>query len=595
MAIKSEYRSSYCGNVTPNNVGQKVTVAGWVHRRRDHGGVIFIDLRDHTGIVQLVFNPTTYPALDHAHTLRSEFVISVVGTVTKRSDATINKNMATGEIEIVADSLTVINKSLPLPFNVADEDENISEELRLTYRYLDLRTSRMQDTLRLRHNMIHVMRNYLHELEFCDIETPILSKSTPGGARDYLVPSRLNPGKFYALPQSPQIYKQLLMVGGMNKYYQIARCFRDEALRADRQPEFTQLDIEMAFTDEKNVREVIEGLMAALWEKFFGKKLALPLNVFEYKDVYDKYGSDKPDLRFDLPIQNITTLFESTTLKFLQSTLKNGGQIGALCIKDYAFSRAELESWVSRTIKEFGGSGMLYIRFDEDGKPNSPVASFLPEDFLTQAQKVVPGITAKDTLFIVAGDYNKSWLTLGKLRTNLGHELKLIDKSQDHLFWVTRFPLFEYDEETKNWVSCHHPFTSPEVGSDLSKPGGITARSYDLVWNGYEIGGGSIRIHDDKIQEQMFTLLGIGKEEAEQKFGFLLNAFKLGCPPHGGIALGIDRLIMMFAKISNIRDTIAFPKNQSGICMMMEAPTPVEAQQLRDLQIRSTYVAPEEK
>ena len=578
-------RSAYCGQVTAQNENSEQTLLGWVATVRDHGGVIFVDLRDHTGIVQLVIHPENKPLLELGQQLRSEFVIGITGTVHKRSASAVNKNLPTGEIEVSVNTLVILNRSNALPFQI--DDENTAEELRLTYRYLDLRRNAMQKNIRLRHELNFMIRSYMDANGFCEIETPTLSKSTPEGARDFIVPARTNPGQFFALPQSPQIYKQLLIASGMDKYFQIARCYRDEDLRANRQPEFTQLDIELAFATEEKIYALLEGLMATLWKKFFNKTLPIPLQRFTFEDVFSKYGSDKPDMRFDTFVYDISPLFAGTELSFIKTALQQKGHVGALCLKNQNLSRSDLEFWVNKTIKELGGKGLLYVRFGEDKSTQSPVSKFLAPDFFDQAARVIPGLTVNDTLFIVAGSYEPSWNTLGKLRVELGKHYKLIDHSRDAIFWVTDFPLLEWDEDEKRWNARHHPFTSAQKGADFENPGTILARAYDLVCNGEELGGGSIRIHTPEMQSTMFGLLGISPERAQKNFGFLLKAQQLGFPPHGGIALGIDRLTMMFAGTDSIRDVIAFPKTQSMRCLMMDSPTELDEKQLKELYIKS--------
>lgn len=585
-------RTHHCGTVDTPHINTTITINGWVHRRRDHGGVIFIDARDRSGLVQLVFNPDNCDEkmMKLAHTLRAEFVVAATGTVIARAPEAINPKLPTGKIEIVVSQLVVLNAAKPLPFQLEDAD-NVDEELRLQHRYLDLRRDKMQGYIKLRHDVTYAMREVLHDQGFYEIETPVLSKSTPEGARDFLVPSRLQPGNFYALPQSPQIYKQLLMASGMEKYFQIVRCFRDEDLRANRQPEFTQLDIEMSFVDEQMVQDLTEKVMTHIFNKVCNIKLSGPFERCEYKDVFAQYGNDKPDRRFDLPIHNVTDLFTGTSLSFLKAVVSGGGKIGALCVKDYNFSRSELESTVGMTIKDLGAKGLLYIRFNEDGSSDSPVSKFLPADFFAQAQKMVPGLTTNDTLFLVAGPYTDSWTTLGRLRLHFAHKFNLIDTSKHDLLWVTRFPLMEWDADTKRYYSVHHPFTMPEDGYQNQEPGDMTARAYDLIYNGEELGGGSIRIHQSEMQEKVFEMLGIDKAEAEEKFGFLLDSQQLGCPPMGGIALGLDRLIMLLTGASSIREVIAFPKTQRGICPMMQSPCAVDNAQLKEVFIQTKVPA----
>lgn len=579
--MNSWKRTLDCGLVSEKMLGKEVTLNGWVARRRDHGGLIFIDLRDRSGIAQVVFNPDfSKEAHDSAHALRSEFVLSITGKVVNRSKETVNEKLPTGAFEIQATQVKILNTSKTLPFPL-DDTEAIDEELRLRYRYLDLRRPQMQYNLMLRNKIIFHMREFLLTQEFLEIETPLLTKNTPEGAREFLVPSRVSQGSFYALPQSPQLYKQLLMAAGLERYFQIARCFRDEDLRADRQPEFTQLDIEMSFIDESDIKNLIEQMLAHLFKTVFNVELQLPLMALTYDDAFEYFGSDKPDLRFGLHIHNATSLFQNTELSFLQSIIAKGGKVGALCVKDKKFTRSELDALVEKT-QELGGKGLLYVRFNEQGQLESPVAKFLKPTFFEDALTVFPQLTKNDTLFFVAGPYKQAWEVLGRLRLLLAKDLGLINPNQLHLSWVVDFPLFEYDEETKGWNSVHHPFTSPKGSWDGVELDRLKARAYDLVCNGIELGGGSIRIHDRAHQAKVFELLGISKEEAEQKFGFLLEALEYGFPPLGGIALGIDRFIMILAKAQSIREVIAFPKTQRGYDPMMQAPTTVPEKNLKE-------------
>lgn len=580
-------RSIYCGQVSQEHVDTTVTLNGWVNRRRDHGGVIFVDLRDRTGIVQLIFDPTVNPeTTELAHSIRSEFVIAIQGTVTPRSPGMVNEKLATGHIEVKVTTLQILNKSAVLPFQL-DDEEKISEELRLKYRYLDLRRQQMHDHLKIRHDVLFAIRDYFNKDNFYEVETPILSKSTPGGARNFLVPSRLQPGTFYGLVESPQIYKQLLMVGGLEKYFQIARCFRDEALRSNRQPEFTQLDIEMSFVDEEDIQTVCEGLFSMLWEKFLGIKLSLPLARHSYDDVFLRFGSDKPDMRFDLEIKDSTQFFSGLGVNFIQSIVQKGGKVGLLHVKNHRFSRTDLDRWTDHVTKELGAKGLLWFRWKEDGTLESPMAKFMPADFLQQAQQTLPGLTAQDTLFVIAGDFLDAWTTLGQLRLALGKALNLIDTTRYSMFWVTDFPMFEWDKENKSWQARHHQFTSPQDGWENQDTQDIKARAYDLVCNGEELGGGSIRIHSADVQSKIFSILGIDPVIAEEKFKFLLESQNLGYPPEGGVAFGVDRIIMMMSGTESIRDVIAFPKTQNGSCLMLQTPSTVLDSQLKELHVKT--------
>jgi aspartyl-tRNA synthetase len=573
-------RTAYCGKITADHLEQTIDLCGWVARRRDHGGLIFIDLRDRSGIVQLVFNPDfSQDAHKLAHSLRSEFVISIKGTVVKRTPETINKELPTGAFEVTVKELVILNKAKALPF-MLDEADQVDEELRLKYRYLDLRRPEMASHLQLRNTIIFAMREFLHTRAFYEIETPILTKNTPEGAREFMVPSRIHIGQWYSLPQSPQLYKQLLMAGGMEKYYQVARCFRDEDLRADRQPEFTQLDLEMSFISEKEIQETIEELLKYVWKKGLGVDIQTPFARMTYDEAFSKYGSDKPDLRFDLKINDVTSLFEGTELKFIKTVLEKQGKAGALHVAEYEFARSELDAMVNKA-QQIGAKGLLWIRF-KDGHVDSPVAKFLPADFYDKAQALIPGLNPKSTLFLIAGPYQEAWTLLGRLRLELGSKLNIIPHDQNHFSWITDFPMFEYDAEGKRWNAMHHPFTSPQAGWEDKPTAEVKARAYDVVLNGIELGGGSIRIHDAAVQDKIFTILGLTKEQTQAKFGFLLEAQELGFPPHGGIALGLDRLIMLMTKAPSIREVIAFPKTARGIDPMMEAPSPIEPEKLRE-------------
>ncbi len=578
--MQSFKRTISCGLVNEIYLGKPIYLSGWVQKRRDHGGLIFIDLRDRSGVMQLVFNPDfSQQAHKQAHMLRSEYVISVRGTVVERSSETINNELSTGKWELQVDELIILNKAKALPFSL-EEAEHVEEELRLRYRYLDLRRSAMQEKLALRNKVMFAMREFFINKGFYEIETPILTKNTPEGAREFLVPSRLHPGFFYALPQSPQLYKQILMASGLEKYFQIARCFRDEDLRADRQPEFTQLDLEMSFVEGGDIQSIIEQLFSCIWKKIFGSELKVPFPRLTYDEVFSTYGTDKPDLRFDLPIHNCTPLFENTELTFLRSVIDKGGNIGGLHVRGREFSRSELDNWVDKAQK-LGAKGLLWIRFK--GKvPESPVARFLPENFFNQVQEIFPTIANGSVLFLIAGQYKEAWTLLGRLRLALAHHLQLIPDNQFHFSWIVDFPLFEYDEDNKRWDAMHNPFTAPQNGWQDIDPGDMKSRAYDIILNGIELGGGSIRIHDEATQSTIFDLLGLSKEQAHEQFGFLLEAQQLGFPPHGGIALGLDRLIMIMINAPSIREVIAFPKTARGYDPMMESPTKVDDKQLKE-------------
>lgn len=586
-------RSVYCGKVDKNFLEKEITLVGWVNKRRDLGNLIFIDLRDNTGIMQLVLNPeNSQKIIDTTKEIRSEFVLSVKGKVVKRSLESINKKMKTGEFELIVSELEILNTSNTLPFQLENADK-VDDELRLKYRYLDLRRKKMFDLIKLRHDVVFAIREYLNKENFLEIETPLLSKSTPEGARDFLVPSRLQEKKFYALPQSPQIYKQLLMASGMDKYFQIARCFRDEDLRANRQPEFTQLDIEMSFAQEDDVMSKIEGIIKNIFKKTYNKALTLPIKRHSYDEIFSSFGSDKPDTRFDLEIKDITELFESTSLNFIKSNIERGGKVGGIYVKNKEFTRSELSNWEKFAKEKLGASGLLYIKITNDNKIESPVSKFLPPNFITELQTLIPDTKNTGTFFIVSDEFKKAWEILGRLRLELGKKLNLIDPDKFNFLWVTDFPMFEFDEKEKRYFAMHHPFTSPKLEKtfnieNLEKTNlaNLKAHAYDLVCNGEEIGGGSIRIHDSKIQKKVFEILGINKNEAQDKFGFLLEAQELGFPPHAGFALGLDRLIMLIGKTDSIRDVIAFPKTQSGICPMMQTPSFVDKKQLDDLHIK---------
>jgi len=568
------------------NVGQEVTLNGWINTRRDHGGLIFIDLRDRSGIIQVVFSPEVNLESFHlAEQVRSEYVVAVQGVVRQRPKETENPNLKTGKIEVYAEKMVVLNKSRTPPFYI-ENDIDVDETLRLKYRYLDLRRPEMRDNLILRHRVIKIMRDFLDRNGFLEIETPMLTKSSPEGARDYLVPSRVHPGQFYALPQSPQIFKQLLMVAGIEKYFQIVRCFRDEDLRADRQPEFTQLDIEMSFIDEEDVFNLVEHMMKEIFAEV-GQEITIPFPRLSYDEAMKKYGSDKPDLRFGLEIEDITEIVKDVDFKVFSSAVKAGGVVRAINAKTCAsFTRREIDD-LGKLAVQNGAKGMAWIVVTEK-ELKSPIAKFFSEEKMQEmltALKAEPG----DLLLFAADQQDVVARVLGNLRLELGQRLNLIDDKALNFTWLIDFPLLEYDQEEKRYVAVHHPFTSPQVKDyELldTNPGKVKARAYDLILNGTEIGGGSIRIHRRDWQEKMFSTLGLSSEEVEDKFGYLLEAFQYGTPPHGGIAFGIDRLLMIMAHRQSIRDVIAFPKTQSASCPMTGAPSAVKPSQLRELAIR---------
>ncbi|MFC5466701.1 aspartate--tRNA ligase [Lederbergia graminis] len=585
-------RSYYCGEITEQAIGEEVVLKGWVQRRRDLGGLIFIDLRDRSGIVQIVFNPeTSADALAIAEKIRNEYVIDVRGKVVARDEKTINPNINTGKIEVVVTEVAIINEAKTPPFMIEDNTE-AAEEVRLKYRYLDLRRPEMFNVFKLRSDITRTVRNFLNEEGFLDIETPILTKSTPEGARDYLVPSRVHSGEFFALPQSPQLFKQLLMVSGFDKYFQIARCFRDEDLRADRQPEFTQIDIETSFMSEEDIREMTERMMKLVMSAVKGIEVETPFPILTYDDAMARYGSDKPDTRFEMELNDISDLMENSNFKVFTNAIESGGQVKALVVKGAAtkYSRKDIDA-LGEYAARYGAKGLAWLKVDAEGL-KGPIAKFFDE---SQQQALINRLNAEaDDLLLFGADSKKVVAdSLGALRLKLGKDLGLIDESKYNFLWLTDWPLLEYDEEAGRYFAAHHPFTMP-VREDLNKleiePGNVRAQAYDLVLNGYELGGGSLRIFERDIQERMFEVLGFSKEEAKEQFGFLLEAFDYGTPPHGGIALGLDRLVMLLAGRNSLRDTIAFPKTASASDLLMKAPDVVSDAQLKELHLAVTDI-----
>lgn len=582
-------RTTYCGLFTEAFLGQEITLKGWVNNRRDLGGLIFVDLRDREGIVQVVFNPAfSEEALKIAETVRSEYVVEVQGTVTKRDPETVNPKIKTGQVEVQVTNIKVINKSETPPFSINEENVNVDENIRLKYRYLDLRRQELAQTFKMRHQITRSIRQYLDDEGFFDIETPVLTKSTPEGARDYLVPSRVHDGEFYALPQSPQLFKQLLMISGFDKYYQIVKCFRDEDLRADRQPEFTQVDIEMSFVDQEDVMQMGEEMLKKVVKEVKGVEINGAFPRMTYKEAMRRYGSDKPDTRFEMELIDVSQLGRDMDFKVFKDTVENDGEIKAIVAKGAAeqYTRKDMDA-LTEFVNIYGAKGLAWVKVVEDGL-TGPIGRFFETENV-ETLLTLTGAEAGDLVMFVADKPNVVAQSLGALRVKLAKELGLIDETKLNFLWVTDWPLLEYDEDAKRYVAAHHPFTSPKE-ADIAKlgtaPEEAEANAYDIVLNGYELGGGSIRIHDGELQEKMFEVLGFTKEQAQEQFGFLLDAFKYGAPPHGGIALGLDRLVMLLTNRTNLRDTIAFPKTASATCLLTNAPGEVSDKQLEELSLR---------
>ena len=579
-------KRSLVNEIKNKEIGEKIKLNGWVQRRRDLGGLIFIDLRDASGFVQIVFNPdVSKEALRTADTLRTEFVIEAIGEVVRRDESQVNKNNELGHLEVIVDNVTILSKAATPPFQISDD--NINEDIKLKYRYVDLKRQELQNILRLRHKTTKAVREFLDNEMFVDIETPFLSKSTPEGARDYLVPSRIHEGEFYALPQSPQIYKQLLMLGGFERYYQIVKCFRDEDLRADRQPEFTQIDIEKSFTDQEDIIEMNERLISHVMKEVKGLDVQLPFPRMTYDTAMNEYGVDKPDTRFDMKLNDLSDFSKTVDFKVFKSTVENDGVVKAIVVKNQAseYSRKNIDQ-LEAFVKNYGAKGLAWLKYNEEGF-TGPIAKFFGESEQSEL-KILLNVEENDLVLFVADKPSVVHASLGNLRNKLAKDLGLLDKNQYNFVWITDWPLFEYDEERGRYIAAHHPFTSPkkeDEGLLETDPTKAKANAYDIVLNGYELGGGSIRISNPELQEKMFKALGFSDEERDKQFGFVIEAFKYGAPPHGGIAYGLDRFVMLLAGTDNIRDVIAFPKTTSASDLMMKSPSTVSKEQLEELNI----------
>lgn len=587
--IKTKYKSNNCGQLNLNNINEEVTLSGWVACVRDLGGIIFVELRDRTGLFQLVSDPQVNPQVHNTfEKLRDEFVVTVKGKITKRPPETYNEKYATGQVEMYPESIELLSESKVLPFML--EDEHVSEDVRLKYRYLDIRNQTMLNNLTTRHNIVTAARNFLNSQDFLEVETPILCKTTPEGARDYLVPSRVQEGKFFALPQSPQIFKQLLMVGGLERYYQIAKCFRDEDLRADRQPEFTQIDIEMSFVQQQDVIETVEGLLVESF-KAAGVEIKPPFIQMPWQEAMDRFGSDKPDTRFGLELFDVTDIMEASTFEAFKGVIANGGTVRAIKIPGIAnYSRKDMDD-VRNLAISFGAKGLAWVTYMEDGEVKSPVFKFLTEDQIAELQRRADAQKG-DIVFFVADKPKVVYDVLGRFRLYFGKKLELIDENKHELLWIVDFPMFEWSEEEQRFMSMHHPFTSPCI-EDLPKLdsgdlGNVKSIAYDIVYNGTELGGGSVRIHSSEVQKKIFEALQLSEEEINEKFGFMVNALQYGTPPHAGLAIGLDRLVALLCRTDSIRDVIAFPKNSGAKDLMSDAPGEASLQQMRELHLKST-------